>query len=306
MATPEKPTRKYPLAKFLELAPPRQHAIATPLKPLSWNRPIGRPPWAEVALPSISLHCNVCDGRRIFAPIGDEVQLEEGEANDLFVSYICRNCLRTRKTYALRITQIPSSNEVVEIVKYGEEPPFGVAVPAGVISVLDDANRSLLEKGLLSEAQGLGVGAFTYYRRLLDNQRARLFDRIITAAEKLDAEPGLIAELRRAREERQFTKAVNSVKAALPPSLYIDGHSPLTLLHDAVSDGLHADTDDACMEYAQMIRLVLVDLIRRIDSALLEQDEVKAAVTKLLQRKKAKEEQKSMPQRSTKPDEPKQ
>jgi hypothetical protein len=56
------------------------------------------------------------------------------------------------------------------------------------------------------------------------------------------------------------------------------------LLHSALSEGLHARTDEQCLEYATCIREVLVELAERVGKLLKEQAGLDAAVTKLLQK----------------------
>jgi hypothetical protein len=69
----------------------------------------------------------------------------------------------------------------------------------------------------------------------------------------------------------------------MPESLLIQGHhNPLTLLHSALSKGLHAETDAACLEMAQSIRLVLAELAERLSAALKNDVELNAAVSRLL------------------------
>jgi hypothetical protein len=94
----------------------------------------------------------------------------------------------------------------------------------------------------------------------------------------------MIVALRAAKDEQQFKKAVEDVKHAIPESLLVDGHNPLTLLHSALSDGLHARTDGECLELAQTIRLVLADLAERISQALKDDRELKEGISRLLNR----------------------
>jgi hypothetical protein len=75
------------------------------------------------------------------------------------------------------------------------------------------------------------------------------------------------------------------IKNAIPEAILIDGHNPLTLLHSALSEGLHAQTDEECLELATSIRVVLTELADRISVALREEAELKTAVTRLLNRK---------------------
>jgi hypothetical protein len=88
-----------------------------------------------------------------------------------------------------------------------------------------------------------------------------------------------------AANERQFSKAIEMVKDGIPTSLLIEGHNPLTLLHDMLSDGIHELTDEECLEYATAVRRILVDLSERIAIALKETTELKEAVGKLVSRK---------------------
>jgi hypothetical protein len=62
----------------------------------------------------------------------------------------------------------------------------------------------------------------------------------------------------------------------------------LTLLHGALSAGLHSEDDEECLELAKGIRLLLTDLAERTTQALQKKDEVGAAVTRLLQKANAR------------------
>jgi hypothetical protein len=56
------------------------------------------------------------------------------------------------------------------------------------------------------------MAAFAYYRRVVENQKNRMLNEIIRAAEKLRAPQELIDELRNAQNETQFSKAVSLIK----------------------------------------------------------------------------------------------
>ena len=78
------------------------------------------------------------------------------------------------------------------------------------------------------------------------------------------------------------------VKDAIPQVLFVDNHNPLTLLHDALSEGIHELSDEECLQLATGIRQLLVSLSERISIALKDETEIKAAVGALLNRKKTK------------------
>jgi hypothetical protein len=146
----------------------------------------------------------------------------------------------------------------------------------------------LFLKGRRSESQDLGIAAFSYYRRVVERQKDRLFDQLIRVSETVGVPKEISDGLKEAKKETQFTKAIGSLKPGVPESLLIDGHNPLLLLHSALSEGLHADTDEECLEIAHSIRVVLTELSERMASAVAEQRELKEAVSRLLRKHEQK------------------
>ena len=65
----------------------------------------------------------------------------------------------------------------------------------------------------------------------------------------------MISVLETAKVENQFSRALESVKDAIPPALLINGHNPLTLLYSALSGGLHGKSDEECLELAHAVRV---------------------------------------------------
>jgi len=92
----------------------------------------------------------------------------------------------------------------------------------------------------------------------------------------------MIGELEEAARETQFSKAIEIIKPGVPQALLIDGHNPLTLLHNALSEGLHAQTDEDCLALATSIRVVLTELVERMASVLSDHAELKTAVNRLI------------------------
>jgi hypothetical protein len=141
-------------------------------------------------------------------------------------------------------------------------------------------------KGRQCENQGLGIGAFSYYRRVVENHKEQLFDEIIKVAGKIA--PETVGALRSAKAQPQFLNALDSVKDIFPQGLLINGHNPLTLLHSALSEGLHAQSDEECLQSAQDIRIVLSELAERMALALKEEAKLADAIKRLSNRKATK------------------
>jgi hypothetical protein len=71
----------------------------------------------------------------------------------------------------------------------------------------------------------------------------------------------------------------------MPQTLLIQGHNPLTLLHSALSEGLHASSEEQCLEMATSIRVLLTELSERISIALKDEAELQSALKTLLHRR---------------------
>lgn len=168
-------------------------------------------------------------------------------------------------------------------MKLGQSPALSVQLPSRLRKLVG-TDQDKFNKGLRSEAHGLGIGAFTYYRQVVENQKDRLIDEIIKVAKLENPMPELIKELEDAKKQNQFSTAVEKIKHAIPEVLLIHGHNPLILLHKALSEGLHAGTDDECLEIAQNIRVILSEFSERLAMALKDDQELKKAVFGILNR----------------------
>jgi hypothetical protein len=116
----------------------------------------------------------------------------------------------------------------------------------------------------------------------VENQKDRILDRIIKTAETLNTPESVLENLRQAKEETQFVKAMNLARDAMPDGLKIKGHNPLTLLHAALSQGLHAEDDETCLELSHAIRVVLADLSDRMGQLLKDTRELHEAISFLM------------------------
>jgi hypothetical protein len=279
------PSQAVSLRDFLEKAPPGTTTSVTDIcTEWSFDAAVGRIR-GYLALPEITLYCDTagtCDGARLFASkkvvetTGAQGQLE-------FLVYQCKNCSKSSKVFALLIKTEQHKRAGVAM-KFGESPAFGPPTPARVISLIGP-QKELFLKGRRAENQGMGIAAFAYYRRVIEDQKDRIFEEIIKVCKRLSVGQPIVDELTAAKKETQFGKAVDSVKLAIPQALFINGHNPLTLLHSALSEGLHAHTDEECLEIATSIRIVMADLAERMGQALKDEAELNTAVSRLLNKK---------------------
>ena len=116
-----------------------------------------------------------------------------------------------------------------------------------------------------------------YYRRVVEGHKNQI---LIKVAEKVRAE--------RAHQTSHRGKAGTAVLEgceAIPQTLLLNGQNPLTLLHSALSAGLHEESDERCLELAQDIRVVLAEFADRLGQALKDEAELANAIKRLIQNK---------------------
>ncbi len=239
----------------------------------------------EMQLGDLQLFCTSeqCNGIRSFRSETKSLYPKMGKTEIAFLLYSCRNCLTSEKIFAVIYTI--HDNTSATIYKMGEFPVFGDPTPTRLLNLLGSEKDYFL-KGRRAENQNLGIGAFAYYRRVVENQKNRILDEVIKVAEITNSPSSLKETLKQAREEPQFSRAVDSLKGTIPDSLLIEGHNPLTLLHQALSEGIHAQTDEECLDLACTIRTVLSSFAERVGEIRREQSQLKEAISKLMNRKK--------------------
>lgn len=269
--------------EFLEKIPPGTFAQVSDLG--GGRILVGSNVMSRVSPPEILLHCEGadCGGIRLFGTdFSEDTMMSQNQKR--FVAYTCKNCSKISKLFALWFT-ISDDGKTATTYKFGEYPAFGPPTPARVISLIGP-QKDLFLKGRRAENQGMGIAAFAYYRRVIEDQKDRIFDEVIRVCNRLSVDQPIIDELTKAKSETQFTTAVEAMKHAVPQALFINGRNPLTLLHSALSEGLHAQTDEECLEVATSIRVVMAEFAERMGQALKEEAELNAAVSRLLQRKR--------------------
>lgn len=232
--------------------------------------------------PDLKLDCSSekCGGPSWFGPDRDskELQIPRGGTAERFLTYVCKSCEKTQKIYALLF--VFNSPDDFGVYKFGELAPYGPPLPAKVLRLFQ-TDVELFKKAWNAEKLGFGIAAFAYYRRIVENHRNELFDRIIEVAEQERLSKERLDALRQARDNIQFSQSMDAIKDAVPDSLKMAGHNPLVLLHDAFSKGVHELSDEHCLERAKSVRTILIALAERFALIRKEQQELKQALSTL-------------------------
>ncbi|MCH7827203.1 MAG: hypothetical protein IIC75_04395 [Bacteroidetes bacterium] len=239
--------------------------------------------WFQIVIPDIKLYCNneSCLGERYFK-CNNRFEFYIDRWTNSHLEFKCKNCSENIKVYSIAVNAYDETQ--INIIKIGEWPAFGPHTPAKLISLIGPDRDEFL-KGRKSESQNLGIGAFTYYRRVVENQKNRIIDEMIKALQNNNSAKEVIQKFEVAKSETQFSKAIDAVKEAFPEMLLINGHNPLTILHSALSEGIHNHNDEECLEYAKSIRIVLSELAERLSQLSKNHSELQKAITNLFKKK---------------------
>lgn len=261
---------------FLEDTPPN---TGVKIPGLASSNPHVKDQWL-IATPYVRLHCEHDDGTRWFERKGSGFSFY-GLRTFEFLEFVCRDCGRYQHTFAVMVWRAAAGPDV-EVLKLGQFPPFGAPVPARIATLLGKEDIILYRKGKRAEAQGLGIGAAGYFRRIVDNQWKRLVEELRDAAAKLGVVD--LSPYETALKEISFSKAVDGLKDAIPQKLLIlDNQNPLTLLYRPLSVELHTLSDEQCLQQAGDIRVVLTALLENISEVLADHNELKEAAKRLSQ-----------------------
>lgn len=241
----------------------------------------------DVPRPSINVHCGVCQSIQTFkmqnyygilphtlinVPVDSAGKIVEAR-------YLCSSCEKYEHVFLLKF-----DDEGSFVKKAGQFPPWEISIGKDLAKVLGE-HRQEYQRGLICESQGFGIGAFAYYRRIvesiIDNFLQEL-DKIIDDKEK--------ERYKKALEETRKTKCASDkialVKDLLPSSLRPEGMNPLGILHDQLSKGIHGERDEECLHFAGVMRNAIEFLVGRILQAGEQSRQFTDGMKKLLDKKR--------------------
>jgi len=216
----------------------------------------------KLSKPPISMYCAKCAQIRTFVMTneffdGFGYSNYPSKGQTVKATYLCTYCQSFQIDFFIRLFDDSKS-----MCKAGQFPPWTLVGDENINGMLG-AHKDYLNKGLICESQSYGVAAFAYYRRIVEE----IIDALIVD----------IGELMSPEESARYNEALEAVKATrvtaekidlvkdmLPAILRPDNMNPLSLLHGVLSEGLHADSDERCLELAVEVREILTFLAAQV------------------------------------------
>ncbi len=248
------------LATFLETCPLYKWVALEPSNDGSRFKLSGK-------FPSINMPCSICKSNQTFCTDNKNpnknsiINLSSYQFLDynLYLEvYECANY----HTFA-HCFMIKEARDGNSIMKVGQHPNWSIEVESYLEKALGRHVREY-KNGLINEGHGFGIGAFAYYRRIVEVMIDELLADILELIPSDDKQHQEYREaLERAKDDHRADVKIAQVKDLIPAVLRPGGANPLKELHSALSAGLHGHTDEECLDLADHIRVSLKFLIER-------------------------------------------
>jgi hypothetical protein len=119
------------------------------------------------------------------------------------VRYVCKNCEKT----SFSVWIIWWTDGPVYVLKAGQYPKLEITIPKEFGDALGK-KRPLYVKGMTLRHNAYGIGALTYFRRVIEDTTDEMLDLLEEAMRATGADPGALAALKKAKAGPQFEDKV--------------------------------------------------------------------------------------------------
>jgi hypothetical protein len=197
----------------------------------------------------------------------------------VFLYYVCGSCGKFNRSFSFFVGQ---NKEYIQ--KIGQYPAFDITIKKHLREMLG-GYTDFYQRGLICEYNSYGIGAFVYYRRIIEGIIGNLLNSIpelMTGEEKQKYEE----VLEKVKNTKQTQEKIKLVKDLLPSILKPEGYNPLMIIFDMLSKGIHNKTDEECLDYSHAIRKSLIFLVEIILRAKKQNKEFTESMKKLLEKRR--------------------
>lgn len=148
--------------------------------------------------------------------------------------------------------------------KIGQNPPWSIEIPDNIKRYLQQSD-DLYKKGLICLSQSFGLGACSYFRRIIENEITPLLSLLIERKKVENESEDKINKYTNIKEAKSFTAKSKLAYEITPQSLIIDGINPFKVLHDFLSKGIHKKDEKECVTRALKVKDSLEFVVRELN-----------------------------------------
>ncbi len=246
----------YPLYKWIEFQATEDHEKYKDVK---------------VHPPAVNLDCSICESKQTYRVYEDGSLANFGGHHDNNIyrlEYVCAGCKSANIEFLLFVHRSNGHDAEskkylykMKIQKIGQFPAWSINPDPGISKLLGE-HVDTYKKGLVCESQGYGIGAFAYYRRIVEDNVESLLNQI---KELVEDETDVVKGIEEVKAEHNTEQRIRIASTVLPESLQVAGNNPLSVIYSALSEGLHVQDDETCLNLAHNIREALTYLVHQIN-----------------------------------------
>jgi hypothetical protein len=151
------------------------------------------------------------------------------------------------------------------IQKVGQAPSPRVEPPDSIREALGE-DLELYRKARVSQAQGYGIAACVYLRRILETHMNVFLDFVLVCHKEMVGSEPAVKEIQDAIADRTISNKATVAWRYIPSSMHVDGANPFKSLHDFVSRPIHELSEDDALLIASEIMGALEYTVLSLDS----------------------------------------
>ena len=165
------------------------------------------------------------------------------------------------------------------IQKTGQWPSYEIDPDIIITNYLTEEDKSNYKKALTCLSVNYGIGAYAYFRRIIENETKRIVKDI--GEMDFDGSEKIKNAYANYERDHQMSNLISSITQYLPKSLTELGDNPIKLLHDQLSGGIHSFSESVCLDKAGQINIILGYVIKKVNEEKYQVKDVRAAISKL-------------------------
>lgn len=238
---------------------------------------------SDLYVREIECYCSHCNQSRPFQDMSSRGSgLAPGQTRESLkngISYFDFKCVSCKTTKIIQVERTISKENIV-LMKFGELPRKDLERDAILQKFFSDDSDNY-EKATVCLANGYGIAAFVYYRRIIEHNIDKLLDLIKDDIGTTDQHSDLLKSISLLREESPMSEKISIANKSLPDYLIPDGLNPLGRLYQILSEGIHSLSDQECLERSNIVKECIKFLISELTSRTSHRKQFKHLVGKL-------------------------
>lgn len=248
----------------------------------------------NLPMPAINMNCKICRSRQTFNMMNEYWENEGTMKAEIWdkttrLKYRCSACNNFEHIFFVEFIKKDENKDDENsydgyMRKVGQNPPWEIKINKSLANLLG-VYSELYKKGLTCESEGYGIGAYAYYRRIVEGIIDKLLDSIAELIESDENKEIYTVALASTKNAKDASHKIELVKDLLPVSLTPNGLNPLSIIYTSISEGIHTKTDGDCLELADSIRKSLIFLVEQIFNQKKTRSEFTESMKKLLTKK---------------------